>query len=164
MIFEARKSLAAMHQRHFAAKRVRKLASSMAESPPPITMIFLPRVEEAVAGGAGADAVANQLLLVRQAQPARGRARSDDQRAGFDPFALDIQPVWALGKVGLGDGAVQIFGAKFLGLLADVLHQIRAVNAFGKAGEILDQGGERKLPAGLVAVDDQRIELRARHK
>ena len=41
---------------------------------------LLAAIEEAVAGGAGADAVADQLLLRWQAQPARRSARGDDQR------------------------------------------------------------------------------------
>ena len=70
------------------AKRVRKSASSMAESPPPMTAISLPRGEEAVAGGAGADAVADEGLLGGQAEPAGGGAGGDDERAGVDDLAV----------------------------------------------------------------------------
>ena len=55
--------VAPVDQRDLRPKRVRKLASSMAESPPPITMIFLSAIEETVAGGARTDAVADQLLF-----------------------------------------------------------------------------------------------------
>jgi hypothetical protein len=40
---------------------------------------FFAGKEKAVAGGAGRNAVADQLLLVRQAQPAGGGAAGDDQ-------------------------------------------------------------------------------------
>ena len=43
---------------------------------------FLVAVEEAVAGGAGRHAVALELLLRRQIEPARLRAGGDDQRVG----------------------------------------------------------------------------------
>ena len=43
MIFEARNASRRWTSVTSSPKRVRKFASSMAESPPPITMIFLPR-------------------------------------------------------------------------------------------------------------------------
>jgi hypothetical protein len=36
---------------------------------------------------------------------------------------------------------------------------LRAENAIGKSGEILDQRGKGKLPARLVALDDQRFQV-----
>ena len=58
--------------------------------------------------------------------------------------------------------AVQVFGAEILRLLLHVLHQLGAVDALGKPGKILDQGGQRKLAAGFVAADHQRLQIRAR--
>ena len=43
---------------------------------------FLAAIEEAVAGRAGGDAKALELLLGRQVEPARLRAGRDDQRVG----------------------------------------------------------------------------------
>ena len=48
--------------------------------PPPRHDHVLALEEEAVAGGAGRDAVALELLLGRQAQPARLGAGGDDER------------------------------------------------------------------------------------
>ena len=52
-------------------------------------------------------------------------------------------------------------GAKALGLLAHVVDEFRALNAVGEAGEILDQSGDGELPAGLMAINDQRAEIGA---
>ena len=55
-----------------------------------------------------------------------------------------------------------IFRAKALRLLAHVLDQLRPHDSFRKAGEILHQCSHRKLPARLVAFDDQRFQVGAR--
>ena len=39
--------------------------------------------------------------------------------------------------------------------------ELRPLNAVGKAGEILDQRGDGELAAGLMAVDDQRMQVGA---
>jgi len=75
------------------------------------------------------------------------------------PFAVDIQAEGALGKVGFGDGAMDVFGAERLGLLLHVLDQLRPVDAVGKSGEILDHRGDRELAAGLVSDDHQGFEI-----
>ena len=51
---------------------------------------------------------------------------------------------------------------KFLRLLAHIVDQLVAQNAIRKAREILHHGGQGKLPAGLVAVNDQRLQIGAR--
>ena len=43
------------------------------------------------------------------------------------------------------------FGAETLGLLLHVFDQVGAVDAFGKAGKVLDQRGQGQLPAGLFS-------------
>ena len=117
-------------------------------------------VKRAVAGGAGADAVADQLLFVRQSQPSRRRAGGDDQGAGFMPFAVDIQAE-GRAKIGLRDRAVHVLGAEALGLLLHVFDQVGAVDAFGKSGKILDLGGDGELAAGLMPDHDQRFQTGA---
>ena len=91
MIFEARNFSVRLMSVTLVAKRVRKRASSMAESPPPMTAISLPEREEAVAGGAGADAVADQRLLGWQVEPARAGAGGDDEGAGVDRLVADVE-------------------------------------------------------------------------
>ena len=45
-------------------------------------------------------------------------------------------------------------------LFSRALDQLRSQNAFGKAGEVLDLGGQSELPAGLVAVQNERLQVR----
>ena len=52
-------------------------------------------------------------------------------------------------------------GAEAGRLLLDVLNEFRALNTVRKAGKVLDQRGDRELAAGLVALEDERIEAGA---
>ena len=106
--------------------------------------------------------MADQLLLGRQIQPARGCSGSDDHGARLMPFAVDVQAERPLRKIDFDDRAVQIFGAEMLGLLLHVLDEIGAVDAFGKAGKVLDERGNRELAAGLMPADNQRLQIRTR--
>ena len=76
--------------------------------------------------------------------PARFRRNGRFERSASDDFAIAID------------------GAEALGLLLHVLDEIGAVDAFGKAGEVLDFGGERKLAADFVAFHDEGFETRSR--
>ena len=79
--------LAAVDQVTFEANRVRKVASSTAESPPPTTAMCLVAEEEAVAGRAPGHAAAGELVLARQAQLPVARAHGQDtERAVWVPW------------------------------------------------------------------------------
>ena len=122
---------------------------------------FLAGEKEAVAGGAGGDAVADESLLVGQAEPARGGSAGNDESTRLDDILADGQLKWALAEVGLADLAHAILGAEALGLLAHVLDQFRTLHAFGKTRKIFDQRGERELSAGVVTLQDERLEVGA---
>src|SRR5579883_2176428 len=55
-----------------------------------------------------------------------------------------------------------IFSAKTRRLLLHVLDEIGALNAFGPPGKIFYQRSDGQLSAGLMALDDQRFQVRAR--
>ena len=118
-------------------------------------------IKEAIAGGAGTDAMADELVLRLEAQPTSGRSRRDDDGAGFQPLAFDIQAKWPLGEIGVEDRSGNEFGAEVLSLELHILDQFRPVDSFRKSGEILHQSGERKLAAGFVAPDYQRLQIGA---
>jgi hypothetical protein len=122
---------------------------------------FLVAVEEAVAGGAGADTVSDELLFARQVEPAGRGAGGDDQRTGFHPVSVDADPERAFAQVGLRDRAVMVNGAKALRLAFHVLNEFGALNAIGKARKVLYFSGKRELAAGFVAADDGRLQARA---
>ena len=102
------------------------------------------------------------LISILQPQPAGRSAGSDDQGTGLDPLAFHVEAERTLREIGIDDRAVQVFGAEVDGLLLHVLHQVGPVDPFGKAGEVLDQGGHGKLAASLVSGDDQRLQIGAR--
>ena len=122
---------------------------------------LLAAIEEAVAGGASADAVADQLLLAFEAQPARAGAAGDDQGAGLDPLAFDVEAEGTLREIGVDDGAMHELGAEILRLQLHVLDQVGTVDALGEAREVLHQSGQRELSAGFVAGDHERLQIGA---
>ena len=152
--------VAAMHQRDLAAEAGEEVGLFHGGIAAAHHHDLLLAVKEPVASGARTDAVADQLLLGRQIQPARFGARGHDQRAGFDPLAFEVQVERALRKIGFENCAMAIHGAEPLGLPFHVLDEIGAVDAFRKTGKVFDFGGERELAANLVTLHDERFETR----
>ncbi len=91
----------------------------------------------------------DELLLRGQTQPSRRRPRSDDQCASLHPVLIHVQPEGALGKVRIEQIAVHVLCAKILRLLLYALDQNGSIDPFRKAGEVLDQRGERQLAPGM---------------
>ena len=86
--------------------------------------------EEAVAGGAGGDAATAELLLGWQAEPQRGRAGGDDDRVGAVLVLADPDPERPLAEVDrVASRLDACVGAEALGLLAELLHQLRPLDA-----------------------------------
>ena len=98
---------------------------------------LLARGEEAVAGGAGADAVADQRLLAGQVEPAGAGAGRDDQRARVDRFlaGAEVQLVRVLAEVDRDEVGHLQLGAEARGLLLHVLDQFRALDALPASRE-----------------------------
>ncbi len=120
--------------------------------PPPTTITLLPRIEEAVAGGAGRHAVAQEALLGRQPEIARlGAGGDDDGVGGVFGTAVAFEQERAPLEVGLEDGVVDDLGADMLGLSAHLVHEPGTLDHVGEAGIILDLGGRGHLAAGLDA-------------
>ena len=53
----------------------------------------------------------------------------------------------------------RMVGAESLRLLAELLHQLRTLDALGEAGVVLDVGGDHQLPHRHVARDHERLEV-----
>jgi len=117
--------------------------------------------EEAVAGGAGADAEADECLLGRQAQPTCRSAGGDDERARLDDFLADGQLERRLGEIGRGEVRHAQFGAEASSLLLHVLDELGSLHAVGPAGKVFNQRGDRKLATGFVAFEDEGLQVRA---
>src|SRR5579884_4433670 len=103
----------------------------------------------------------DQLLLVRKIQPARRRARGNDDRSRRMPFAVNVQPERVLPEIRFHDRAVQILGAKILGLAADIFHQLGPLDPFRKTRKVLDQRSDGKLPTRLVSTHHEWLEIRS---
>ena len=82
---------------------------------------------------------------------ARARAGGDDDGAGFERFVVDDELERLGGEIDAVEVAVFNPRAEAFGLLLEPLHQLAAVNALGKAGEILDDAGGREQAARLAA-------------
>src|SRR3712207_2024642 len=116
--------------------------------------------EEAVTGGTGRDAAAEQALLVVQAQvPVLGAGGHDDGVRAVHLVA-DLDDLRGGGEVDLGDVARLQLGAEALGLRAHVVHQLRALDALGEAGEVLHLGRRHQRAAELRSLEHQRVEVR----
>ena len=120
MIGDARKSSRRWTIVTLVANFVRKIASSIAESPPPTTTTSRSRKNAAVAGRAVRDAAALQRPLGLEPELARGRARGDDHGLGAVLLVADVDPERALGEVDARHVVGEVLGAEALGLRAEV--------------------------------------------
>ncbi len=117
--------------------------------------------EEAVAGGAGADAEADEGLLGGEAEPACGGTGGDDEGAGEDGVFAEGELEGRLGEIDAGEVGHAELGTEAGGLLLHVLDEFGTLDALGPAGEVFDEGGDGELAAGLVAFEDERLEVGA---
>jgi len=115
--------------------------------------------EEAVAGGAGGYAMADEGLFAGQIEPAGACSGGDDEGAGVDGLFADVEDEGMGSEVDGGEMGHAKLGAEADGLLLHVLDELRALDAFGPAGEVFDQGGDGELASGLVAFEDEGLEV-----
>jgi hypothetical protein len=106
--------------------------------------------------------VADERVLVRQTKPARRSPTGNDERARVDDARADNQFDGALAEVSLDQVAHVVYPAEALRLLAHVFYQLRSLDAVGKSGKVFDERGHGKLTAGLVALNDERLQIGAR--
>ena len=160
MICEARNSSRRWTSVTFVPKRVRKSASSNAVSPPPTTTIVLLLEERAVAGRARGDAAALEALLGLEPEPARACAGRDDHRLRAVLVVVDPDAERALREVDLRHVVGDVLRAEALGLAAEVGHHLRAHDAVGVAGVVLDVARDHQLAAPLEALDHEGLQAR----
>jgi hypothetical protein len=153
------KALAPMHDRYprrKVGKEQRLLNRTVAA---PDHDYLLAAVEEPVAGGAGRDAVALELLFGWKIEPPRLRTCRDDQGVcKVDVTAVAFEPERAPRQVRLGHEVGDHAGADVLGLLLHLLHQPGALDRFREARIIFHVGRDGELAAGLEALDQERLQ------
>ena len=115
--------------------------------------------EEAVAGGAGADAVADESLFGGKIEPARAGTGGDDEGASVDGLVADVEFEGMPGEIDGAEMGHLELGAEADGLLFHVLDELGALDAVGPAGKVFDQRGDGELAARLVAFEDERLEV-----
>ena len=115
--------------------------------------------EEPVAGRARAHAAAAERLFGGQAQPQGRCARRNDDGIGAVLDLADPDPERAFTEVDLGRIALHQRGAESLGLLAEHLHQLRALDTLRETGVVLHVGGDHQLTHRNVAGDHERLEV-----
>ncbi|MCY1291136.1 hypothetical protein D9M70_403130 [compost metagenome] len=118
-------------------------------------------VEEAVAGGAGGNALAGEGFLGRQAEVLGGGAGGDDQRVAAVGAAVTLEDEGTLLQLGGVDVVVDNLGVEALGVLLHALHQGRAGQALDVTGPVVHFGGGGELAAGLDAGDHHGFEVGA---
>src|SRR5206468_769543 len=118
--------------------------------------------EEAVAGGAGGHAAAQKTLLRRKPEHARRRSGGDDEAPRVEiPMRIERQTERAPRQVDRRGLTGQVLRAETRRLLAHLLDQLRPLDPLREAGEVLHVGRETELPARLVAVDQERLQVGA---
>src|SRR5579875_1668515 len=153
--------LAAMHERDFATEPAQEICFFHRRIAAADHHDLFIAEEKAVARSAGTHAMTDKFLLVRKVQPARGGASSDDERVSpylFSVFQFEMER--AFREICMHHAAMLVNGAETLRLLLHVLNQPRTHHALRETGEVLDLGRNRKLPAGLMAFKDKRLQIR----
>ena len=164
MIFDARKSLRRCTIVTFSANFARKIASSIAESPPPtmIVCLFLKNAASQVA----------QYETPRPESSSSPRTSSflcsapiasTTVRALVDVVADDdlVDAAGLVGELDRGGLVGEEARAEALGLVAHRLHELRAHDPLGEAGVVLDLGRLLEQAAPEEALDDEGLEVRA---
>jgi hypothetical protein len=107
--------------------------------------------------------VAGELLLARHAELAVGAAHRQHDGVGEVHVGADLDALGRAREVDRGDVVGDELRAEALRLLAQHLHELRAHDAVGEAGEVLDVGGvHQRATRGDGALEDEGGEAGAR--
>ncbi|MNS87600.1 hypothetical protein D3C72_1215480 [compost metagenome] len=122
---------------------------------------FLVAVEEAVAGGAGGNALAGEGFLGRQAEVLGGGAGGDDQGVARVFVAVALQADRFFIEERRVDVVKHDFCIEALGVLQQALHQVRALHAHRVARPVFHVGGGHQLAALFHAGHQHRVQVGA---
>ena len=166
MIFDARNSLRRCTTVTFSANFARKIASSIARVAAADDDRLLVLEERGVAGRAVRDAAAGELLLAADLELlVLGAHRQDDGagagRSSSPTLTLWMPPGSSASSTSVA-WSVRKRRAEALGLVAHRLHELRAHDPVAEAGVVLDLGRLLEQAAPEEALDDERLEVRAR--
>jgi len=135
---------------------------------------LLAAIEEAVAGGAAADAAAHERFFRRQPEVLGRRAGGDDERVAGVLARVAAQCERTLAEFDLVDVVEDDLGVEALGMLQEALHEVGAHDAVDVGRPVVDvcrrhelaalgdAGDEHRLQVGARRVDRRRVAGRAR--
>ena len=144
------------------AKRVRKVASSIAESPPPTTTMSWSLKKKPSQVAQALTPRPSRLLFTRNAQVAGCGAHCQHDGVRLVGLAVHDDLLDRAGEVEFLDVLGADVGAEALGLLAHLVHQVGAHDSLTESGEVLDLGGGHEGATELGPLELQRFEFRAR--
>ena len=126
---------------------------------------FLVAVEEPIADGAGTHPAADvtKAKLAFEAEPLGRSTRADDHGVGVDFRLLVVAHpnlVHGAAEVHFRHPTVADVGVETFGLVFEVLHHLRTVDARRVAREIVDFSGLGELAAGLLSLVKNRFHVR----
>ena len=142
-----------------SAKRVRKVASSRAVSPPPTTATSRPRKKNP-----------SQVAHAHTPRPRNSSSDSSPSHRADAPVAtMTVSARYSSLPTQMPNGRDEkstrvasrsrMVGAESLRLVAELLHQLRTLDALREARVVLDVGGDHQLPHRHVARDHERLKV-----
>ena len=103
--------------------------------------------------------MSHQPGLGLEPQQLGGGAGGDDQGIAGVAVLARMDRHGPCAEIDRGDVAENDPGAEALGLLAELVHHVRAHDAVGETGIVLDVSGDGELAPGLGTLHHQRIEV-----
>src|SRR5580704_3109360 len=133
-------SIAAMHDRHAAGEPGEERGLFHRRVAAANDRDVLLAEEESVARGAPGHAMTGQSLLTGYAELSITGTARDDDGPGVVRVLASLDLLGRRPQVYFGDVIGNKLGAEPLGLLAQLVHQVRPENTVGEAGKVLDVG------------------------
>ena len=123
--------------------------------------ILIPK-KESVTRRAGRNAFSVIFFLRIDSEPLRRSARGYDQRGcRYGLPVIEMKNERTLRGIDFRDATNVKACSETLGLFAELIHQIRAHDAFGETWIIFDVTRDGQLPAGLLAFNNEGLKVRA---
>ena len=141
------------------ANRVRKVASSIAESPPPTTAMSWSRKKKPSQVAHVLTPMPSSSVLAGHAEVAGGGAHREDDGARVVGLVADGDRLDRAVQRHRVDVLHAQVGAEPQRLLAHLVHQLGAGDAVAEAGVVLHLGGGHQRATELGALEHQRLEL-----
>lgn len=99
--------------------------------------------------------MADEFFFAGEAEPFCAGSGGHDQGFGFDPFSVDTEANGFFCVLKRLNGCELEARAEASGLRLDVHDEVGALDAFGEAGKVFDEGGGGELSTWLMAFENE---------